>query len=285
MFDTGVENAWLSLLGKKGDSLSNIHSKFSPGGSSMSSSSIDRLKCSETADERKMDHGSDHNESENENEEDEDASDTADTSQNSNQPAGKKRKRRILFTKHQTYELEKRFKQQRYLSAHERETLANLINLSPTQVKIWFQNHRYKIKRAKQEKELGQNQYKRLPENCALLKHSSQPSAYTRHVQQNIFIDTLDKSEMSQNLFMSLLANRPMPNSSEFYEMYSNFLLQNQKMTASNSTTNFNHSISPISTSLLIKLASLQQMNQQKSIGQFKTFQETNNNDLNDESD
>jgi hypothetical protein len=66
----------------------------------------------------------------------------------------KKRKRRILFTKHQTNELEKRFRQQRYLSAHERENLASIINLSPTQVKIWFQNHRYKIKRAKHEKNL-----------------------------------------------------------------------------------------------------------------------------------
>lgn len=66
--------------------------------------------------------------------------------------ATKKRKRRILFTKHQTYELEKRFRQQRYLSAHERENLAQCIQLSPTQVKIWFQNHRYKIKRARQEK-------------------------------------------------------------------------------------------------------------------------------------
>ncbi len=72
---------------------------------------------------------------------------------------GKKRKRRILFTKHQTYELEKRFKQQRYLSAHERENLASVINLSPTQVKIWFQNHRYKIKRARQEKALNQSQH------------------------------------------------------------------------------------------------------------------------------
>ena len=64
----------------------------------------------------------------------------------------KKRKRRILFSKHQTFELEKRFRQQRYLSAHEREHLAHVINLSPTQVKIWFQNHRYKIKRARQER-------------------------------------------------------------------------------------------------------------------------------------
>lgn len=65
---------------------------------------------------------------------------------------GKKRKRRILFTKAQTFELERRFRQQRYLSAPEREHLASLIRLTPTQVKIWFQNHRYKTKRAAVEK-------------------------------------------------------------------------------------------------------------------------------------
>ncbi|KAH8387429.1 hypothetical protein KR093_007035 [Drosophila rubida] len=64
----------------------------------------------------------------------------------------KKRKRRVLFTKAQTYELERRFRQQRYLSAPEREHLASLIHLTPTQVKIWFQNHRYKTKRAQNEK-------------------------------------------------------------------------------------------------------------------------------------
>uniref|UniRef100_A0A803XZ80 Homeobox domain-containing protein n=1 Tax=Meleagris gallopavo TaxID=9103 RepID=A0A803XZ80_MELGA len=50
------------------------------------------------------------------------------------------------------YELERRFRQQRYLSAPEREHLASLIRLTPTQVKIWFQNHRYKMKRARAEK-------------------------------------------------------------------------------------------------------------------------------------
>ncbi|KAG7460624.1 hypothetical protein MATL_G00200750 [Megalops atlanticus] len=64
----------------------------------------------------------------------------------------KKRKRRVLFSKAQTYELERRFRQQRYLSAPEREHLASLIRLTPTQVKIWFQNHRYKMKRARAEK-------------------------------------------------------------------------------------------------------------------------------------
>ncbi|KAM9317114.1 homeobox protein Nkx-2.2 [Gastrophryne carolinensis] len=70
----------------------------------------------------------------------------------SSSESGKKRKRRVLFSKAQTYELERRFRQQRYLSAPEREHLASLIRLTPTQVKIWFQNHRYKMKRARAEK-------------------------------------------------------------------------------------------------------------------------------------
>lgn len=44
-------------------------------------------------------------------------------------------------------ELEHRFKQQRYLSATEREAMASRIRLTPTQVKIWFQNRRYKSKK------------------------------------------------------------------------------------------------------------------------------------------
>ncbi|XP_022192571.2 homeobox protein Nkx-2.4 [Nilaparvata lugens] len=66
----------------------------------------------------------------------------------SNKPKSRsKRKPRILFTQSQVFELEHRFKQQRYLSAPEREQMAQSINLSPTQVKIWFQNRRYKSKR------------------------------------------------------------------------------------------------------------------------------------------
>ena len=78
-----------------------------------------------------------------------------DGSPSANGESAKKRKRRVLFSKAQTYELERRFRQQRYLSAPEREHLASIIRLSPTQVKIWFQNHRYKLKRARQEKGLG----------------------------------------------------------------------------------------------------------------------------------
>ena len=65
-----------------------------------------------------------------------------------------KRKPRVLFSQAQVYELERRFKQQRYLSAPEREQLANMLKLTSTQVKIWFQNRRYKMKRQRQDKTL-----------------------------------------------------------------------------------------------------------------------------------
>ncbi|KAJ2941469.1 hypothetical protein O0L34_g14515 [Tuta absoluta] len=60
-----------------------------------------------------------------------------------------KRKPRILFSQSQVHSLEIRFRAQRYLTAPEREELAKSLNLSPTQVKIWFQNRRYKSKRMK----------------------------------------------------------------------------------------------------------------------------------------
>ncbi|XP_069818108.1 homeobox protein Nkx-2.6 [Dendropsophus ebraccatus] len=66
-----------------------------------------------------------------------------------------RRKPRVLFSQVQVYELERRFRQQKYLSAPEREQLASGLKLTPTQVKIWFQNRRYKCKRQRQDRSLG----------------------------------------------------------------------------------------------------------------------------------
>ena len=63
-----------------------------------------------------------------------------------------KRKRRVLFTQQQVMELEKRFDKNRYLNAQDRDQLAHTLSLTSTQVKIWFQNHRYKTKKASKEK-------------------------------------------------------------------------------------------------------------------------------------
>ncbi|XP_038596481.1 homeobox protein Nkx-2.5 [Tachyglossus aculeatus] len=66
----------------------------------------------------------------------------------------RRRKPRVLFSQAQVFELERRFKQQRYLSAPERDQLASALRLTPTQVKIWFQNRRYKCKRQRQDQSL-----------------------------------------------------------------------------------------------------------------------------------
>ena len=76
----------------------------------------------------------------------------------------KKRRPRALFSHAQVYELERRFTVQKYLTAHEREQLATMLHLTETQVKIWFQNRRYKNKRQQME------QARLSPKGCKDLK-------------------------------------------------------------------------------------------------------------------
>ncbi|XP_061408649.1 LOW QUALITY PROTEIN: homeobox protein Nkx-3.2-like [Lethenteron reissneri] len=59
----------------------------------------------------------------------------------------RKKRSRAAFSHAQVFELERRFNQQRYLSGPERADLAAALKLTETQVKIWFQNRRYKTKR------------------------------------------------------------------------------------------------------------------------------------------
>ncbi|VDN01932.1 unnamed protein product [Thelazia callipaeda] len=66
----------------------------------------------------------------------------------------KRRRPRALFTPFQVNMLEERFQIQQYVNAFERERLALILNLTPTQVKIWFQNRRYKYKRMKLDQTL-----------------------------------------------------------------------------------------------------------------------------------
>ncbi|XP_060570411.1 homeobox protein ceh-31-like [Ruditapes philippinarum] len=59
----------------------------------------------------------------------------------------KKKKARTTFTGRQIFELEKQFEQKKYLSSAERAEMASLLNVTETQVKIWFQNRRTKWKK------------------------------------------------------------------------------------------------------------------------------------------
>ncbi|XP_078080471.1 NK3 homeobox 3 [Mustelus asterias] len=67
--------------------------------------------------------------------------------------SGKKRSR-AAFSHAQVFELERRFNHQRYLSGPERADLAAALKLTETQVKIWFQNRRYKTKKRQMAAEL-----------------------------------------------------------------------------------------------------------------------------------
>ncbi|XP_029462083.1 homeobox protein Nkx-3.2 [Rhinatrema bivittatum] len=62
-------------------------------------------------------------------------------------PKPRKKRSRAAFSHAQVFELERRFSHQRYLSGPERADLAASLKLTETQVKIWFQNRRYKTKR------------------------------------------------------------------------------------------------------------------------------------------
>ncbi|XP_074640193.1 uncharacterized protein LOC141898263 [Tubulanus polymorphus] len=65
----------------------------------------------------------------------------------------RKKRSRAAFSHAQVFELERRFSHQRYLSGPERADLAQALKLTETQVKIWFQNRRYKTKRKQMQQE------------------------------------------------------------------------------------------------------------------------------------
>ena len=73
--------------------------------------------------------------------------DSKDGDPDSHSGGGKSRRARTAFTYEQLVALENKFKQTRYLSVCERLNLALSLNLTETQVKIWFQNRRTKWKK------------------------------------------------------------------------------------------------------------------------------------------
>ncbi|XP_075737331.1 uncharacterized protein LOC119186332 [Rhipicephalus microplus] len=93
----------------------------------------------------------------------------------------RKKKTRTVFTRSQVFQLESTFDMKRYLSSSERAGLAASLQLTETQVKIWFQNRRNKWKRQLaaelEAANLAQQRMVRLPAAAAVLYDSAAQDA------------------------------------------------------------------------------------------------------------
>ncbi|XP_008848957.1 homeobox protein Nkx-3.1 [Nannospalax galili] len=87
-------------------------------------------------------------------------------------PKQPQKRSRAAFSHTQVIELERKFSHQKYLSAPERAHLAKNLKLTETQVKIWFQNRRYKTKRKQLSADLGVLE-KNSPLSLPVLKEDS----------------------------------------------------------------------------------------------------------------
>lgn len=110
----------------------------------------------------------------------------------------------MLFSQSQVSELERRFRQQRYLSGPEREHLAHILKLTPTQVKIWFQNRRYKCKRQKQDKTLELAGFPPPPRRVAvpvLMRDGELCGAASRSAPYNVSLGQYQMFGNSSNMY------------------------------------------------------------------------------------
>ncbi|CAL8143634.1 unnamed protein product [Orchesella dallaii] len=120
----------------------------------------------------------------------------------------KARRRRTAFTHSQLAFLERRFRMQKYLSVADRSEVAEVLNLSETQVKTWYQNRRTKWKRQNQNQLLLQESKPTAAEEAysgedgilASTGESPQPTL------QNPFMDMSTSAYLS-NIFKNFQSN------------------------------------------------------------------------------
>ncbi|XP_058061794.1 homeotic protein caudal isoform X2 [Anopheles bellator] len=117
------------------------------------------------------------------------------------EPGGKwktrtKDKYRVVYTDQQRLELEKEFHYTRYITIRRKAELAQNLQLSERQVKIWFQNRRAKDRKQKKKAENGSIGGLGGPQSL-VVGHSQ---AAQNHAAHSLLVDTKPKLEPSLHL-------------------------------------------------------------------------------------
>ncbi|KAH7729891.1 CRE-CEH-27 protein [Aphelenchoides avenae] len=119
-------------------------------------------------------------------------------SRNDSADEKRSKRRRILFDPYKIHIMEEHFKESPHITPSMRQTIAQQAGLTQTQVKIWFQNRRYKEKKKEADRKFME---KGIFKSSASSQHAPAGTATPRNESSssNSYADALERSPFEDN--------------------------------------------------------------------------------------